>query len=307
MDFITQRFVAFSRRLLEELRLLRTGLAQLVGTIRDREEAERQQQQREQPPEQILRAELQVPEDIRREERTSNNRQFRVQASLAAATWLAFAAAAIYAGITYGMWKTAQQTLTESRATTGAELAKIGDYIIAAQTANTIAIESNRPWLGTISIVDNISTVPDANTGINFTRANITWVIKNAGKRPAQLERIMTTGETYGATCSDNPSYTVPRGVIALPFTQPRSGKQEITSRVLMVPDTTTGSMFSRGLELDDWKLVEAGIRRYCVYLRVEYRDVSYPKILHHTRDCMVYMPQTKIFTECSNGYAGAD
>jgi hypothetical protein len=87
-----------------------------IDTIRDSDEAECQYKH---PSQHVnIRAELHTPEHIERQRTENQNRNYRLQAWLVVGTWLAFIAAAIYAGITFRIWhqmeeqtKTAQSQL----------------------------------------------------------------------------------------------------------------------------------------------------------------------------------------------------
>lgn len=82
---------------------LRADLQELIHAIRDQQATQREHPDSEQHqsnlPERILRAERQLREYEQRENRTYGNLQLWIQIILAIATWLAFIAAAVYAGI----------------------------------------------------------------------------------------------------------------------------------------------------------------------------------------------------------------
>jgi hypothetical protein len=98
-----------------KLRLLRalTGVLRAiheeVRTIRDQQERQNRWSQipRQAP---ILRAALQVPEQIERSTQANSDREYRVQMVLAVGTWLTFFAAAIYAGIAHKQLRTFENT-----------------------------------------------------------------------------------------------------------------------------------------------------------------------------------------------------
>ena len=89
-----------------ELRLPR-GIRATLSAIREEIRSIRDQQERhssqEHPPSPtpVLRAELQVPERIERNNQGNNDREHRTQIWLTVGTWLAFIAAAVYAAIAY--------------------------------------------------------------------------------------------------------------------------------------------------------------------------------------------------------------
>ncbi len=99
-----------------ELRLLRgirdslIAIQKEIHSIRDQQERNNENAKPPaQPP--ILRAELQIPERAERSNQTNSNRDHRTQVWLTVGTWLAFIAAAIYAGVAKGqLEKMRQQT-----------------------------------------------------------------------------------------------------------------------------------------------------------------------------------------------------
>jgi hypothetical protein len=101
MQQIAQQLIAASKRLVSEIGALR----QSVDSIRDQQERQdeqcRNQQQPEPPPVVVkVRSELEIPETEKAAERTHNKRILTVQWVQVVVTFLAFIAAAVYAGIT---------------------------------------------------------------------------------------------------------------------------------------------------------------------------------------------------------------
>jgi hypothetical protein len=100
-------------RLLDELRSLNAallGIQQEVRAIRDQQEAANERQQEQRQHTHILNTEPQIPEAIQRDKRASEKRHFTVQAIIAGSTFLAFVAAAVYAGINYKMLRQMRQS-----------------------------------------------------------------------------------------------------------------------------------------------------------------------------------------------------
>ncbi|HEY6340357.1 MAG TPA: hypothetical protein VIY49_02600 [Bryobacteraceae bacterium] len=107
---MTERELRFLRNLADTLR----SIQQDIRAIRDQQE--RVNERNEQPPPTpppILSAELQIPERIERSNHANSDREYTTQKWLTVGTWLAFAAAAIYAGIAYSQKKTMDDTYKE--------------------------------------------------------------------------------------------------------------------------------------------------------------------------------------------------
>jgi hypothetical protein len=86
------------------LRLLRIDLQQLIGSMRDQEERDRQSKETQErdhndTANRILATQWQIEEHRQRQQRTNTNLHLLIQGALAVGTWLAFLAAGIYAGI----------------------------------------------------------------------------------------------------------------------------------------------------------------------------------------------------------------
>jgi hypothetical protein len=110
-----------------ELRLLRAvadNLRAILQGIRSISDQYERQNTREQPPapSPVIRAEVQIPEGIQRNNQANSNRDHRDQLWLIWGTWLAFIAAAIYAGIS-------RYQLSE------------------IQKQTTVAEQQSRPWI----------------------------------------------------------------------------------------------------------------------------------------------------------------
>ena len=173
MDVITQRFIAIGNKLLAELRLVRTGIQQLVSGVHDAKGAQNQQQEHEPP---VVRAELQIPEAIERETREDRKKQYKVQVWLAISTSLAFIAAAIYAGIAALQWKemmraanaaasaaeTAKETLhTSERAYIMNEAPELDP---AKKAINVLFVNTGRIPSGEVEIVTHEATFNSIDT-----------------------------------------------------------------------------------------------------------------------------------------------
>jgi hypothetical protein len=117
-----------------------------VIAIRDNHKTERQNNQP--PPEIKIRAELCTPEYVERQRAADNDRNYRLQKWLTIGTWLAFLAAAIYAGITLKIWHEMQvQTNVQRQAYVTAQRpwVKVKHRIIKPLTFNVPA------WKGPVA------------------------------------------------------------------------------------------------------------------------------------------------------------
>jgi hypothetical protein len=203
----------------------------------------------------------------------------------------------------------ANATLVEGRATSTEQLRKLGEYVTEAEKSNAIAIAANRPWVAHVPInasdphnVRFFEPMKDPE-GKPFINARYIWAFKNAGKRPAKVERIRDTGNWY-KSCTETPDYDfIPPGTIRDPRTPHKS-------RALILPDATILSLFQTQVPVEKWQLIQQNELRFCIYSLVEYRDVDYPSVLHHTTTCsvMVVLDENKLsYAACDNNYAQAD
>jgi hypothetical protein len=191
--------------------------------------------------------------------------------------------------------------------------AAIQQQLSALKQANDITIESNRPWIAYI-------TPPSPQKDFDFqwttdkdgvwALVSYTWFSKNGGKRPAQIEKTGTTARWEDAiNCSTHPDYNF------LPpdshFFPPRNLVKEKGGEILLSDDTDRSTVI-RYIPKLEWEDLESRRPKhvFCVYAFVEYRDVSYPKILHRTQVCRFYgtLAASKFaFADCTNGYGKAD
>jgi len=203
----------------------------------------------------------------------------------------------------------ANTTLIEGRDTTAKQLEKLDSYIVEARTSNQLAIQSNRPWIGYVSRQpgepdeERFKHIHD-NTGESEWFQYI-WKVKNSGKRPALIETIRTVGY-WDETCTDHPDYNFlpPAGVLLEP--------SKHGSRASVIPDSTMKSLFVTRIPWDKWMLIDASPPKllFCIYSRLEYRDVDYPAVLHHTQECRYLIElagNQYTFGVCANNYARTD
>lgn len=140
--------MAFTNRVIGELRLLRGEFQQLIGTIHNAHEAQ-QQRQEQHPP--VVRAELQIPEAVERERGRRDNRNYRLQGWLVIGTWLAFIAAAFYA--TVAIWEWREMIGTTDASYDSAKIARRGVALAAenAKTAEAALVENRREFTNTLA------------------------------------------------------------------------------------------------------------------------------------------------------------
>jgi hypothetical protein len=78
-------------------------------------------------------------------------------------------------------------------------------------------------------------------------------------------------------------------------------------SHSLMIPEAAFGATFAMMLPPSQLNLEERGLINFCVYIRIEYKDVDYPSVTHHTTACRVAAPAIETLVDCKNDYANAD
>ncbi len=173
------QFVLVAKRMLRELRALNQavsagflGVQEKISSIRDQQEAQNQQWQEHEERPRILNAELQIPETVRHEKRTSDKYHLTIQAVTAGATVLAFLAAAIYAGIAARQLK--QMKIATEKAGIGAEAAKS-----AADTAATQLELAERPWISSDIAIASPFVFDKDGGHVTFQ-----FALKNSGHSP---------------------------------------------------------------------------------------------------------------------------
>jgi hypothetical protein len=156
-----------------ELRVLRgirdslLAIQQEIRFVRDQQESQNTQEQTPSPAP-VISAELQFPERIERNNQSNSDREYRIQKWLAFGTWLAFVAAAIYAGIS-------KYQLGELKRQADSASAQIG--IMQKQLEAT-----DRPWLKVDAPQLALPLTFDAD-GVMHAHFSIT--VSNVGKSAA--------------------------------------------------------------------------------------------------------------------------
>lgn len=201
----------------------------------------------------------------------------------------------------------ANTTLIEGRFTSAEQLRKLGEYIVQAQTANKIAFDANRAWIGSLpgplgkDFPKELEIQEGHDASGAFVSIRYIWNFKNSGKRPGRIEKFETTGNSF-YSCPSTPDYNfVPNVPVAFGPTH---------SHALVIPDTEIRSVFQTAITPDKWRLIQRHRLEFCIYSHIAYRDVGGDQaVLHHTTDCriLVAAPDLTGFAECDNGYANAD
>ena len=216
----TAQFVLLAKRILRELGALSqtvsTGFLRVqkqIGSIHDQQEAADQQRQYDEQRPQILNAELQVPEAVQRQKRTSDNRQFAVQVALAVVTFLAFLAAAIYAGIASRQLR--QMKIATENSGVGAEAAQSAART-AADALTQMKISSHADLRAYLRVIPGSPKLTEEKE-ITFETS-----VTNVGKTPARkvtscikavlLDAMEKPDFTYGAPNTGHPCGRVTTG-----------------------------------------------------------------------------------------------
>jgi hypothetical protein len=306
MDYVTRQFINLTKKFRRELpklaELLHRDLKQHTEAIRATQK--RDQQDREVQPvwlEPVL-AKYQEPVG---EKKANDDRHYRVQNSIRWATWSAFIAASVYAGITFYQLKTAQCALREAKKSTSEQLGKLSEQIAQLKVANQIATEGNRPWIGMVPLENggNEFSFHQGHEGTyEFAQLRYLWSFKNSGGRPAKIMKLRTTAE-WLSRCDEVPNYEFRPEHVAVNVSTSRS-------HAIIIPGTTFKSLFIIGIPMEKWELVKDSKLELCVYALIEYRDVGGDQsIVHRTTECQmwVHVGDLSQFSQCNNSYANAN
>jgi hypothetical protein len=149
MDYVTRQFINLTKKFRKESH---NALEILNRELQKHSEAIRATNERNKQQDKVWQERFaEVPSEYKQAERdksTNDYRSYCVQNSIRWATWLAFLAVAAYAGITYFQWRTAPHALIEARDSSNKQYIKLTEQITALETANSIAVAANRPWVG---------------------------------------------------------------------------------------------------------------------------------------------------------------
>ena len=272
MDIVTRQFINLTKKLRKELR---HALQQQTDAIRQSTKAARDNKQQPLPMPLPVVAELQLPETEKTQRRTEYRESRTLQIWLTVGTWLAFLAASIYAGITYYQLKTANEALNDNRKSGAEQLSKLGEQVAQLKTANQIAVDAERPWIGINFTVREL----DAST-----LQSTVWYA-NSGRRPAKLIASYFYWHVY-KSLPDSPLY--------VPL------KTDIRGQGIIVPNSnmTNSQSFSKITEQASKELVRNGEHVF-IYAKMEYEDVSTHQ-RHWVHGCIEYFPG---FQNAANGW----
>jgi hypothetical protein len=213
MDRNGQELLQFGKKLLVELRALSTALIEVqkqVSSLRDQQEAANRDQQAQRQDPQILNAELQIPEDVKREKRASDVRQYSLQILLVIGTWLAFLAAAVYAGIANSQL----QQMKKSVRINHDSLTSVQRAFVAFKTFTNTTIPSNKQgqpatWL-IEAVWENSGPTPAIVLGQHFS-------INKLSAEPDEEKFKGKTGENQLLGSAIGPRATLNAGPIVIP------------------------------------------------------------------------------------------
>ena len=196
-------------------------------------------------------------------------------------------------GTTFFQWREMQESgkqTDQMLALVQNQIAAANRLADAADTANQNALDANRPWLGTMGVTVEGSTI---KPGI---RLDAHVPVVNAGNRPAKLLRFRAQVDVFekfpkAPTCNVNTT----------PF---RENGQDI-----VLPHVPIEVTFPFGLAPQQYEDVIAKKKRLYIYAIVEYEDVnaSLRRTKHTTTICYFWMLNDKnTFATCPE-YNDAD
>jgi hypothetical protein len=224
------------------------------------------------PPDLIQREETERAKD-----RTHKKREFLV-------SLITLGFVILYAGLTAWQGCSTRSVVTE------------------AQNANKIAIAANRPWIGQIEgDLSDLDFIPRKDKGTMDVQ--YIWRFRNSGHRPARLTLINET-ETWVNQCSMTPDFIEPKDA-SVPEGSETGSKTG--GKGVVLPDGKFQSNFRESIPIEKWQEIVRGTLHYCIYIKLEYRDIDFPNEIHHTRDCEVLMPSVMTYSGCAIEYAYAD
>ena len=162
----------------------------------------------------------------------------------------------------------------------------------AAEKANAAAFEADRPWIGPVFANDKDTGFHEIPNTSQYHYSYI-WHFKNAGKRPAIMTQIHTTGGWF-KECTMHPLYDI----------------KNPASRALIIPGYEALAAFNSVVSSENVESMKRKEVLYCVYALIEYKDVGNPGTTHHTQLCIFseMTDATKyVFASRSNRYESAD
>jgi hypothetical protein len=286
MEGAAQQFIVAVKRIQGELRRIVGKLAQLhediekhITTITN---ADRREQRQESPDR--IPVNVNSHEDVKRDQKANENRQYRVQNSLKRATWCAFIAASVYAAIA-GFQSCEMRQATEATKE-AADAAK--------QNASTAAAQTELANKSLQATIDNFHLEQRAWVGPLVINAEMV-----IGKPLIVAAKFKNTGRTPAIN-------VIPAGFLqpvtegyAPDFTMKTTGPQ---TRTVMPPDGTIilerngtrGGVMTPAI----FDALESGKLKIYIFGKIAYEDVF--NCGHWTQYCFVFKPDTKSFLECN-------
>jgi hypothetical protein len=307
MDYVTRQFIVLAKKLRADFRKslasLGIDLHHIKDAIQSIDKNTHAYQQKEQSKPEVI-AILHEPEGTeakRHAAHTGTQRRDRVRLFV---EWATFFAVIFYGYMAVRQWR---EQISARHQTQGA-IEAAGRSAGAAETANLNFIESNRPWIGRI-IPTEPSDSPVWTKGQDeYIRFRYVWVFKNAGKRPANIISVKTTDGFYSGSCGEHPIYdAIPHGH-ELPPEGKISAARPFVSRRFALPDSIFKSTYGVSVSAHQWSelhkpdpIMVFPKLQYCLYSLIEYVDVAFPNVIHHTQDCTVFAPFVNDYTfiEC--------
>jgi len=304
MDYVTRQFIVLTKKLRKELReLLFTLHNDIQKQIEAIHKARNAYEQSHNSP-QVLRAELQIPHPIEVETHPKEKKTGREWYKLVIDT-LTLLGVLAYATVAVRQWR----EMLSVRHQTQQAIQAANRSAKAAEDANDYAVAANRPWIGQVDSGHDPTFAKGSDEKGKWVTFRNLFAFKNAGRRPASIEAIETTAQC-GTTCTVNPAFSRSMtscgdtfgGSMILP------GGRNQTSHGIVMPDVQINSILGLPIGEEKWNLIQTETLKFCIYYRIQYRDVSFPKELHHSQGCRVLMPKVgPIFASCANNYDSAN
>ena len=267
------QFERFIETLSAELVSIKNSIQEHIRTTRDTGEAANQTW--EKIPARL--SELRIPPDERAKDDAYRKKQHRQQVFLTWGTWLAFLAAAAYAGVAIWQASLTRQALTDNGTALTKTLGKMDEQTTATnrlatatETANANVLEADRPWFGAILTAQDAIEVGKT--------PGITVLFINSGKRPARV-LISQIASNWFAVFPKNPPYPIPPG--------------RVKSSDVVVPNSDVIAKLILTQKPLDQATVDAAEtgkpKKFFIYADIEYLDLR-TQTKHFTHSCWEYI-----------------
>jgi len=287
MDILIQQFIAIGKKLREELIALHNS----VDAIRHQNEAyeqERSRQNKPEPPPILVqvRSELEIPETEKAAKRTHEKRHLTAQWVQVGVTFLAFVAAAIYAGIATFQLRDFDQSVSLSQIIARQSRIQTAQSRRSADAAKTAAESaqgalnfsqqslriSERPYIS----IENVRFDPPLEQ--SHDPATVKFEFHNAGKTPALKGTF-----AINVFIDTEKISQIPR---------------DFPSEVTIASDRGAASSMSIWFKKPgDFDGISNGTKKLSFKGKIKYRDIF--KQWHPTSFCAVYDGKTKEWVYC--------